>query len=1130
MKTARNRLKFFLAAVITVAVALVLILPRFWQEQPQDAREDFTSLVLAGRSAFENADATAAIALFQKALAIDATTPDVHLNLANALLLGDQNQQAIVEAQEVLQREKNSAAALYIIGCANLRLGMAEEALKALQQSEFIETGIPAVHFQTGRALQAMEKWEDAAGAFSAAIKLEPEHPAAHYTLSQVLVRMNQTAAAQEEIERHQQITAKHPDLPLDSTFFEKCRHTVARLPLVEPAQPGGTGVTVTFADATTAAFGEFAGSARGPFGVIDLRRDGRPGIFVADKDRGFRVLENRNGTFLPGADLLPGLSAARYRRCLVADLNNDRFDDVIVLSDKGSKVFSLDTNGAFADITDASGLMEVSADDGLLADLDFTGKLGLITTGEKGVTFFRNQGNFVFRPIPPGSVIASAPAMVRQLIVDDWNGDDLPDLLIGRDGEAPQLWLNQHGGPLKAATGSDVRLHPATGGKNEDNAPPQPWPAGGVMATGDVNGDLRNDLVVATAAGIEIVFGGLSPRASISHGGYRVNTLTLLDYDNDGWLDIMAAGEGLRVWRNLGRTSFRETTADLGLDKTGTHPIVSMAAADFDTDGDADLLLDRGEQGLQFLRNDGGNANRQVKLHLTGRRSNASGIGARVELIAGGWRASRTVQSRPVEIGIGQHQRLDSLSVHWTDLIMNLGAVTVDPKNPLDILELEFPTGSCPYLYVWDGHRFRFITDVLGASPAGLRIAEDRFIEADTGELIDAGDESSVKPRDGHYTFQFTDELREVIYLDQVQFVVADQFPGTELCSTSKLRPGKPFPPHELVSLKNRRALLHATRSDSLDITAALKETDGNVASPVRLRAPQLRGLAEPFSVILDFGPLPADRPLALSLTGWLHFGGGMANVAASHDPALPFPFPVLEVELSAGQWKPVDVTCGAPAGKTKTILIDLTGKLPEGGLRLRLATAFEIHWDRIALFERDENPVTTHTFAPATAHLHWRGSAQYEAHPWTVPLTPDYDRMQPVAPWLSTLSGWCTRYGDVQELVAKQDDALVILNCGDEVTLTFHADLLPPKPDGTQRRFFLYSSGWDKDGDYHVERGQTVEPIPFQNMDDQLYGRAPRPVIDGDWWIPKYNTRWVGPFTLRKHTSVSPHKGTQN
>jgi len=58
---------------------------------------------------------------------------------------------------------------------------------------------------------------------------------------------------------------------------------------------------------------------------------------------------------------------------------------------------------------------------------------------------------------------------------------------------------------------------------------------------------------------------------------------------------------------------------------------------------------------------------------------------------------------------------------------------------------------------------------------------------------------------------------------------------------------------------------------------------------SPIQLRIPQLRGLAEPYSVTLDFGPLAVERPLVLALTGWLRFGGGMANVAASHDRNCP-------------------------------------------------------------------------------------------------------------------------------------------------------------------------------------------------------------------------------------------------
>ena len=321
------------------------------------------------------------------------------------------------------------------------------------------------------------------------------------------------------------------------------------------------------------------------------------------------------------------------------------------------------------------------------------------------------------------------------------------------------------------------------------------------------------------------------------------------------------------------------------------------------------------------------------------------------------------------------------------------------------------------------------------------------------------------------------------------------------------------------IVTLRNRHPLQQATRNDGVDVTAPLKETDDVFASPVQLRVPQLRGLAEPWSVTLDFGPLPVDRPLALALTGWLRFGGGMANVAASRDPDLPFPFPQLEMETAGGDWKPVEVVVGAPCGKTKTIVVDLTGKLSAGSRRMRLSSAFEIHWDRIALFERGENAGTKIARRqPGVADLHWRGFSEFANLPWYLPLTPEYERISARANWRITPAGWCTRYGDVRELVERRDDALVLMNGGDELTLKFAADGLPPKPAGYVRDFFFYSSGWDKDADFHCEKGWLVEPIPWHGMDDQLYGRQQRPVIDGDWWMNKYNTRWVGPLTLRR------------
>jgi hypothetical protein len=287
-------------------------------------------------------------------------------------------------------------------------------------------------------------------------------------------------------------------------------------------------------------------------------------------------------------------------------------------------------------------------------------------------------------------------------------------------------------------------------------------------------------------------------------------------------------------------------------------------------------------------------------------------------------------------------------------------------------------------------------------------------------------------------------------------------------------------------------------------------------MVSPTKLRSRQLRGLAEPHSVTLDFGPLAAERPLALALTGWLRFGGGMANVGASHTPDLPFPFPKLEVQVD-GRWQPVDVVAGAPVGKTKSILIDLAGKLPPRANRLRLGTAFEIHWDRIALFEKRDNSETRITaLAPTKTDLHWRGYSEFEPWPWYLPLTPNYTNAKQTADWTITPAGWCTRYGAVDELIATQDNALALLNGGDELTLQFAVESLPPKPAGAARDFFFYSVGWDKDADFHCELGWQVEPLPWHGMNSQLYGRQARPAFSNDDWMKRYNTRWVGPRTL--------------
>jgi tetratricopeptide (TPR) repeat protein len=1095
----RRRVLLFGFVLLALGLALFFTRSKFGRLLHSD---EFTRLTNVGKNYLDKGEVEKALAAFQQAVALNPAHPDAQLNLANAYLRASQPEKAIQHAQEVLALDQGSGAAHFLIGCAWLRLGNATEALKSLQTAKDIDRTVNAVSFQLGRAHQQLNHWDEAIAEFQEVVKFETNHPAAYYNLSQVLTRTGQTNEAAVAFAQHQQVNAGRAGQISDPSVYERCVYTQARLPF-QLEQPDKRGVEVTFVDGTAAAFGAAATNYHGPVGILDFNHDGRNSLFVGEGASAFRLLENTAGKFQPRGQALTNLPGANYTRCLVGDVNNDHFDDVIMLGDKGAQLFQFATNGVAADRSAFAQLTRFSITNALLTDFNFTGFLDLlaIQSGGRELWLFKNLGHPYFSDKVTNSGLLRALTGGRQVVVDDWNGDDLQDVFIAREGQPPLLLTKIRGGGL-----------------TETNSPAD-WPVGSLIAVGDVNNDLRPDLLVATANGLVVVLNGLKERLTIPWSNWTVTSLVLLDYDNDGWLDIIAAGDGLRVWRNRGNAGFEETTRALGLDRLVAGRVESLAAADFDRDGATDLLVTTGDQKLQLLLNRGANKNKQLKLQLVGTKSNASGLGILVEVNAGGLRLSRRVTSLPIEIGVGKYEQLDTLSLRWFSFNLPISDVKVDPLSLLSLTEIEIKDGSCPYLYAWDGKGFRFVTDLLGAAPVGLPMAEGRYIEADPEEFVSLGNEKLFVPRDRHYVVQVTEELREVLYLDEAKLVVVDHPSNTEVHATSKLRPGRPFPPGALITLERRHPLLQATRHDGLDVTAALLDVDKKLMSPVALRVPQRRGLAEPHSVTLDFGPLPVERPLVLAMTGWLQFGGGMANVSASLDPDLPFPFPTLEVETAGGEWKPVDVVVGAPAGKTKTIVVELAGRLPSGSRRLRLSEAFEIHWDRIALFEQRDAPDTAiHTVAATRTDLHWRGFSALADLPWYLPLTPIYEVVRPAPPWRITPSGWCTRYGAVDELISRRDDALALINGGDELTISFSADQLPLKPAGAERDFFFYSVGWDKDSDFHVARGTTVEPLPWHGMDDQQHGRQERPVFPSDNLMQKYSTRWVGPYTVTR------------
>ncbi|HEV8544079.1 MAG TPA: tetratricopeptide repeat protein [Verrucomicrobiae bacterium] len=1052
-----------------------------------------------GKNYLDQGQAVKALEVYQKAVKLAPADADVHLNLANAYLLAGEATNAVKEADEVLKLDSNSAAAYFVRGSAYIRLSAFQEAVKALQTARNLDPSEPAVGYQLGVAEAKLNNWDEAIKALSEVVMLQPDHPAAHYQLSQALQRAGRDAEAQQELEVHQKIAAQNAGQTITPEKLEKSKFTQARVPFVLE-QPQKTGIAVHFSDQTAAAFGGNAAKYSGPIAILDPNHTGTNSLFVLEPGQGFRLLWNSNAVFQPADEAYSAIVDAKYTKMLVGDLNSDRFEDIIVLGNQGAHIFKFATNGFAMDVGPFSRLQSLSATDGALADLDFTGKLDLlaVTSGTNDLRLYRQFGPLLFSDITSTSGIPANLTNAATVVIDDWPKDEMMDVIAGRKNEAPLLLAKPRGAPL---TPTNIAG----------------WPRGSVIATGDLNNDLRTDLVVANGDKIQITFQGTGEKKEIAADDPNVHQIVLVDYDNDGWLDIWAIGDRVNAWRNAGNAGFENVTVSLGLNAV-TGPFSELHFADFDVDGDSDAVLTLANGGLKYLRNDGGDANQQLRLRLLGNRSNASGLGTKIEVTSGGLRLVRTVQALPIEIGVGKSTNVESLVVNWFNLAQPNVDVPVDAKVELPIFELVLPEGSCPYMYAWDGKQFRFVTDILGAAPAGLPAAEGVIIESDPDEYTFVGTEETFAPKDGYYTVQITEELREVLYLDGARLAVVDHPLGTEVHPTDKLVPGKPFPPSGLLTLGNEHPLRKAENLAGRDVTELLRKVDEKRVGPEKLRIPQLRGLAEPHGVILDFGELATKRPLVLAMNGWLRFGGGMANINGSQDPALPFPFPTLQAEVD-GKWTPVNVVVGAPAGKTKTIVVDLAGKLPPGARRLKLETAFEIYWDRIALLEREEGAQTRLVeLSPTITDLHWRGFSEFKDLPADYPLTPEYKQVSPNPKWRITPAGWCTRYGEVGELLARRDEGFVIMNGGDELTLKFSADELPPKLAGAVREFFIHTDGWDKDSDFHVRAGTTIEPLPWHGMNDQLYGSEKRPAFPSDQLHKKYNTRWVAPQTLHR------------
>ena len=479
-------------------------------------------------------------------------------------------------------------------------------------------------------------------------------------------------------------------------------------------------------------------GRTLGPGATIDpaaVPPDGRsPGdrlyrndlVLHADGTRTLRFTDVTEGSGLGGGSYGMGVAAG--------DVDNDGRVDLYRTALGANQLFRNDGDGTFTDVTGQAGVGDprwsVSAS---FADLDRDGWLDLFVgnyldhrldapqpecftrTGERDYCgpsafasvpdrLYRNRGDGTFVDVTASAGVAREYGAALGVASFDADGDGWTDVYVANDGEPNQLWMNQGDGTFtNGALLAGAALNDS--GRTEGSM--------GVDA-GDFDGDGDDDLFMThltRETNTLYVNDGLGlfedRTATIGLGApslaYTGFGTAWLDFDNDGWLDLLAvngavqashqrfaggggatatAGEPLpldqpnQLFRNLRNGRFDDVTDRAGPAFQLSEVSRGAAFGDVDNDGDVDVLVANNDGRARLLINEVGNRNRWMGLRLVGGPGRRDILGARVGVFRDVgpplWRRGRadgsyaSANDPRVLVGLGEAAAVPRVRVVW--------------------------------------------------------------------------------------------------------------------------------------------------------------------------------------------------------------------------------------------------------------------------------------------------------------------------------------------------------------------------------------------------------------------------------------------------------------------------------
>ena len=451
----------------------------------------------------------------------------------------------------------------------------------------------------------------------------------------------------------------------------------------------------------------------------------------------------NGDGTFTDVTEKA-GVGDTGYGHgCAVGDYNNDGKLDLYVTNYATNRLYRNNGNSTFTEVAESAGVTEPRwSTSCAFADYDRDGNLDLYVVNyivfdidenpwcglrEKGIraycepdnftaqsdTLYRNNGDGTFTDVTKTAGIYNTTGKGLGVVWADYNNDGAADIYVANDSTENLFYRNNGDGTFEEV-GFMVGVALSENGAAEN----------GMGTTfGDWNNDGWFDLTVTNYAqqtntlyhnDADGFFTDATATTKTAQRTYPYLgwATAFIDYDNDGYQDLFVAnghlhenlaelgqegtyGQRNLLFRNNSNGTFTEISETLGPGMKLADVSRGATFADYDLDGDIDIVVTNSNTAPRLLRNDGGNRKNWLQIRLTATNGSTDAIGARVKITTGKLTQTREVRSGDgylsqqdltLHFGIGDSEQVDSIEVQWqTGAKQLIGSV---PAN--QVLSLE--------------------------------------------------------------------------------------------------------------------------------------------------------------------------------------------------------------------------------------------------------------------------------------------------------------------------------------------------------------------------------------------------------------------------------------------------------